>query len=309
MMADMIGHFLPETNQHEVVTMMLRFENITKRYGEKTALNGISLKLEEGIYGLLGPNGAGKSTMMNLITGNLKPSEGRILFDGREISEASKEIRSSIGYMPQSTALYSDFTGIDFLRYIASMKDMGKRNAEEQIETYLKRLDLYDVRNRKIRTWSGGMKQRLMLIQAMLNDPKILILDEPTAGMDPKQRIIVSNMISEKALNSLVLISTHVTSDVEFIAGEIILLKEGKVLRKDTVQKLTESLKGKVWTVYSKEEELERLYKIYTVCAIAKNSQGVSVRVISDGRPFEYCEQVRPVLSDVYMYYFGEAQI
>lgn len=289
--------------------MILRFENITKRYAEKIALSGISLKLEAGIYGLLGPNGAGKSTMMNLITGNLKPSDGRILFDSKEISEAGKEIRSLIGYMPQNSALYPDFTGIDFLRYIATMKDMERCIAEDQIETYLKRLDLYDVRNRKIRTWSGGMKQRLMLIQAMLNEPEILILDEPTAGMDPKQRIIVGNLISEKALNRIVLISTHVTSDVEFIANEIILLKDGKVLRTDTVRKLIEDLEGKVWTVYSKEEELERLYKTYTVCAITKNSQGVSVRVISDGRPLEYCERVRPALSDVYMYYFDEEYI
>ncbi len=291
------------------MTMKLSFENITKKYGEKTALHQISLDLEEGIYGLLGPNGAGKSTMMNLITGNLNLSEGRILFDGKEILKSGEEYRSSIGYMPQEAAVYPNFTGLDFLRYIASMKEMNGPNAEEQIETYLKRLDLYDVRNQKIRTWSGGMKQRLMLIQAMLNDPKILILDEPTAGMDPKQRIIVSNLISEKALNRIVLISTHVTSDVEFIASEIILLKEGKVLRKDTVPRLIGSLEGKVWTVYAKEDELERLYETYTVCAIAKNSQGVSVRVISNDRPLEYCEQVRPALSDVYMFYFGEAQI
>ena len=240
--------------------MKLILNNISKSYGSTLALDGFSATFEPGIYALLGPNGSGKSTLMNIITDNLKADNGEMLYsdNGEEpVSVGDKKLcfRSYIGFMPQYPGLYPSFTAKQFLEYVAVLKDIGgglskkERNAliDEQVTEVLEAVELSDVSNRKIKTFSGGMKQRLALAQAVLGDPKILILDEPTAGLDPKQRISVRNYISRMALNKIVIIATHVVPDVEFIAKDYIFLKKGTVIKQNSLHNLLSEIEGKVW--------------------------------------------------------------
>ena len=222
--------------------MQIILNRVTKKYGDKVALDDISFTLEHGVYGLLGPNGAGKSTLMNLLTCNMEPTSGSIVWDGKLLSQVKKEFRAVLGYMPQQQAMYPTFTAAEYLSYIAALHGMNKKDAGEAIERVLCQVELSDVANRKIRTFSGGMKQRLFLAQAILADPKVLILDEPTAGLDPYQRIAIRNMIAEMAADRLILIATHVVQDVEHISKEVLLLREGQLVRKAPPQELCREL-------------------------------------------------------------------
>lgn len=287
--------------------MIIELKNLSKSYGNKQALKNISLELTPGIYGLLGPNGAGKSTMMNIITGNLKQTDGDILFNGKDIGSSGKGFRRRIGYCPQQQTLYPGFTAEQFLFYMASLHGMNKKKARERIDWALKIFSLYDIKDKRIKTLSGGMKQRLLLAQSVLHDPDILILDEPTAGLDPRQRIAVRNIIGEIALHKIVLISTHVVQDVEFIAKEIIFLSDGDIICKGTANELTNSIGNKVWEIVDAEEALPEIMKIGTVCGIAKEGDNVAVRILSEKQLDGFCTPARPNLEDVYLYYFGTA--
>lgn len=236
--------------------MELTIQNITHRYGNLCALNNVSIVLTPGIYGFLGPNGSGKSTLMNIITGNLHQTSGEILWDGINVSENSHSFYHALGYMPQIQTFYPNFTAQEFMYYIASLKDMHMKEADTEIHQLLSKLELYTVRDHKIKTFSGGMRQRLLLGQALLNHPKLLILDEPTAGMDPKQRIAIARIIGELSKDSIVLISTHIVSDIEYIAKEVILLKKGQILTHDSVASLCSELQGMVFDVHMNEEQL-----------------------------------------------------
>lgn len=286
--------------------MELQIRNLRKNYGSKEALKGVNLRLNEGIYGLLGPNGAGKSTLMNILTGNLPQSGGEILLDGEDIRTLGIRFRERLGYMPQQQAFYPGFTLEQFLYYIGSLRGMKKAAAAQRISWSLELLGLSELRRKPIRTLSGGMKQRLLLAQAILADPDILILDEPTAGLDPKQRIAVRNLISEIALHKIVLISTHVVSDIEFIAKELILLSEGQVLQQATPSVLTAALEGKVWEVATEEAALPTIQKMGTVCGISKEGERVIVRLLSEHRPPVCCTAIHPNLEDVYLQSFGD---
>lgn len=287
--------------------MIIELKNLSKSYGNKQALKNISLELTPGIYGLLGPNGAGKSTMMNIITGNLKQTDGDILFNGTDIGSSGKGFRRRIGYCPQQQTLYPGFTAEQFLFYMASLHGMNKKKARERIDWALKIFSLYDIKDKRIKSLSGGMKQRLLLAQSVLHDPDILILDEPTAGLDPRQRIAVRNIIGEIALHKIVLISTHVVQDVEFIAKEIIFLSGGDIICKGTANELTNSIGNKVWEIVAAEEALPEIMKIGTVCGIAKEGDNVAVRILSEKQLDGFCTPARPNLEDVYLYYFGTA--
>ena len=287
--------------------MEIMLKNLCKSYGDKQALKNINLTLTPGIYGLLGPNGAGKSTMTNIITGNLKQTGGEILFDNTDIRTLGINFRGRIGYCPQQQALYPSFTAEQFLFYMASLHGMSRKYAEERTEWALKFLSLYDVRNKKIKSMSGGMKQRLLIAQSVMHDPDILILDEPTAGLDPRQRIAVRNMIGEIALHKTVIISTHVVQDVEYISKEIIFLSDGKIICRGTPEELMRHLENQVWEITACEENLHEIMKTGIVCGISKDGNGISVRILSEKKPDISCKAVRPSLEDVYLHYFGTA--
>lgn len=217
---------------------MLELNQVTKCYGQKLALNQVTLPLQEGIYGLLGPNGAGKSTMMNLITGNLTPTSGTITWNGQDIRSLGAEYRALLGYAPQQQGLYDSFTGRRFLSYMATLKGIAKRDIPSELERVLDYVHLTDVADRPIGGYSGGMKQRILIAQAILGDPKLLILDEPTAGLDPKERVRIREKIKAISAGKLILVSTHVVSDIQSITDQILLLKEGQLLAQDTVENL-----------------------------------------------------------------------
>ena len=239
--------------------MNLTVKDLHKNYGQKEALKGVSFKLDQGVYALLGPNGSGKSTLMNILTGNLKATSGSVFWDGKNIDKMDKEYRGIIGYVPQQQALYPDFTAIRFLSYIAALQGMKSKEANVRIPYALDTVELSDVASKKIKTFSGGMKQRLLIAQAILADPKLLIMDEPTAGLDPKQRVLMRKLIVEISFDKIVLLATHVVSDVEMIANEILLLKEGSLIRKGSSNSLIEEIRDDTNST-SDELSLEDVY-------------------------------------------------
>lgn len=217
---------------------MLELCNISKKYKEKIALNDVSLKLDNGIYGLLGPNGAGKSTLMNIITGNLEPTEGTIKWEGKEVKELGSNYRSLLGYAPQQQGMYETFSGRRFLSYMATLKGIPKSSMEDEINRVLLYVNMVEKSNQKIGTYSGGMKQRILIAQAIIGNPKLVILDEPTAGLDPKERVRIRERIAELSKDKIILVSTHVVSDIESIAKKIILIKTGKIIDYANVRSL-----------------------------------------------------------------------
>lgn len=285
----------------------LEIKNISKTYKKGTvkALDNFSVTLTSGVYGLLGPNGAGKSTLMNIITDNLNSDSGEVLYDGGNIKKLGKSYRSVLGYMPQQQGLYDDFTLKRFLWYMAALKGLKKKEAKEKITSLLETVNLTSSAHKKLGSFSGGMKQRALIAQALLNDPEILILDEPTAGLDPKERIRIRNFISEIAENKIVLISTHVVSDIEFIAKEIILLKSGQLVSHDTCNNLIKEIENKVFEIEVDREKLKYFQDNYRVSNLYHSDDKIVVRIVTDNKP-ENCkaESVKPTLEDLYLYIF-----
>ena len=224
--------------------MELLIENLTKKYGQKVALKDFSYGFTPGIYGILGANGAGKTTLMNLITDNVKRTEGRILWNGQEILKLGKDFRRLLGYMPQQQGMYADFSARAFLRYMASVKQLPRKEAGEQIEQLLSLVNLSEVAHKKLGGYSGGMRQRILLCQALLGTPEILILDEPTAGLDPKERLRLRQYIADLAKDRIVFITTRIVSDIETVADDVLLMKDGKLLCHGSPRTLMESING-----------------------------------------------------------------
>ena len=287
--------------------MKLEIKNISKTYKKGTvkALDDFSVTLTPGVYGLLGPNGAGKSTLMNIITDNLNADSGEVLYDGENINKLGKDYRSVLGYMPQQQGLYDDFTLNRFLWYMSALKGLKKKDAKEKITSLLETVNLTESAHKKLGGFSGGMKQRALIAQALLNNPEILILDEPTAGLDPKERIRIRNFISEIAEDKIVLISTHVVSDIEFIAKEIILLKEGKLISHNTCNSLTKEIENKVFEVEIEKENLKYFQENYRVSNLFHSGDKITVRIVTDTPPKNYKPKpVPPTLEDLYLYVF-----
>jgi len=289
--------------------MELIIRGLTKKYGKKLALNDFNALLTPGIYGLLGPNGAGKSTLMNLLADNLKADQGEVLFDGVDTIKLGKQFRRVLGFMPQQQGLYDNFTALRFLYYIAALKGMKKKKAREDINKVLALVNLTNDAHKKLGSYSGGMKQRILIAQAILNDPKVVILDEPTAGLDPKERIRIRNLISEISFNKIVIIATHVVSDIEYIAKEIIMLKDGHLLEKKSPSELIETVRMKVFEVRITEDLIKQIEEKYKVGNIARDKDKVVVRVLSDTPPIEYDYNLaQPGLEDVYLYLFDQVE-
>ena len=285
--------------------MELQFSHLDKHYGKVHALQDVSFSLTPGVHGLLGPNGAGKSTLMNILSGNLEQTSGTITYDGTDIRTMGKEFRRLLGYMPQQQALYPAMTATRFLSYMASLRNMTKGEAQDAIPRVLAQVGLTDKAGEKIKTFPGGMKQRLLIAQAILHDPKILILDEPTAGLDPKQRIAVRNLIAELAEDKIVILSTHVVGDVGCISKEILLLKEGRLLCQTPPGELIRQMEGSVWEVSITKEELPQWQSQYRISNIATHPRGLCLRILSDA-PVVEGKAVSPTLEDVYLQCFGE---
>ena len=287
--------------------MKLELLDLTKQYGNFTALDHVNITFTEGIYGILGANGAGKSTMMNLLTDNIPRTEGQILFDGTDILKLGKDFRRVLGYMPQQQGYYEHMTAQTFLYYVADLKAIPKKQARAEIEKLLEITNLSDVRHKKLGGYSGGMKQRVLLAQALLGNPKVVILDEPTAGLDPKERIRIRNFISSLSRGRIILLATHIVSDIESISDQILMMKHGHVVGVDTPSNLVDSMVGKVKELPCAPGDLERMQEQYKVGNVFQRRDEAWVRVIGDELPSsgQYVED-HLTLEDVYLYYLGE---
>lgn len=286
--------------------MELTIKELSKQYGSKKAVNHFSAKLTNGVYGLLGANGAGKTTLMRMICDVQTETEGAILFNGENIHDLGENYRNVLGYLPQNFGYYPNFTAYKFLMYIAAIKGLPHTKAHNRAIKLLEVVDLTEHKNEKVRTFSGGMKQRLGIAQALLNDPQVLILDEPTAGLDPKERVRFRNLISALAENRIVILSTHIVSDVEYIAKEILIMKNGKLIHQGEPEEILKPIEKCVWECEVSRKEAEELQTDY-VTANLKHSNGAErLRIISQNAPCKNAWNVEPTLEDLYLYYFAE---
>lgn len=287
--------------------MKLEIRHVTKRYRDKMAAADVSLTLTAGVWGLLGANGAGKTTLMRMLAGILRPTEGQILCDGVEIGALGAAYREKLGYLPQEFGFYPKFTVQDYLEYMAALKGLPRAEAARQIDALLERVSLAEVRRKKIVKLSGGMKRRVGIAQALLNDPEILILDEPTAGLDPGERVRFRNLLSEFAQDRIVLISTHIVSDVEYIAAENAVMKDGKIIAVDTTEGLVQQIEGKVWQGSAPAGELPRWEHRLQVVNLRNEPDGtVTLRYLAEAPQLPGSIPARPKLEDLYLWLFPE---
>lgn len=284
----------------------LEIVNLTKSYKHKNANENISLTLDSGVYGLLGPNGAGKTTLMKQIATLKQPTSGKILYNGKDINSLDDKYREVVGYLPQDFDAYKNFSAKDFLLYIGALKGMSKSEAKEKTEKLLTLVGLQEVKNKYISKFSGGMKRRVGIAQALLNDPKILILDEPTAGLDPQERARFRNLLSQIGKETIVILSTHIISDIESVAKETIMIKDGKVLLQGTHRKILNDMNGKVYSITVRNEsEVIDIQSKYKVVSIQRSVDDTELRVISDKEIKDFdAKMIEPRFEDVYMFYF-----
>lgn len=284
----------------------LVLDRVSKHFKNKIAVDAVSLHLRPGVYGFLGANGAGKTTLLRMLCGVLKPTSGEIRCNGTEIRTLDGEYRYLLGYLPQDFGYYPDFSAKRYLEYLAACKAVPKDLANGKVQEMLRLVGLEGDQKKKIKSFSGGMIRRLGIAQALLNDPEILILDEPTSGLDPKERIRFRNIISALSKEKIVILSTHIVSDVEFIADRILLMKQGQIVEQGTAQEVTDSVKGKVWEYLAESEEAARLNAAFAVSNLRNEGDKVYLRIVSDTCPCEGATPAQPRLEDVYLYYFEE---
>lgn len=284
--------------------MKLSIENLEKSYGRTRALTGFSYEFTPGIYGILGANGAGKSTLFGLLTDTLRRQSGAILWDGTDILKLGRKYRARVGYMPQAQGYYPQMSAREFLYYMGEVKGLPRSVRKAEAERLLKAVDLWDVADRKLGQFSGGMRQRALLAQAMLGNPELLILDEPTAGVDPRERIRIRGFIAGLARERIVLLATHVVTDVECIADQVLLMNKGELLKADRPENLIASIQSKAAEKLCTAEEIESYQRQYGFGSLFQRQEGQVLRLIGDNLPAEF----KPVksglsLEEVYLYY------
>lgn len=285
--------------------MKIRIEGLTKKYGELYALRDVETELGAGVYGLLGPNGAGKSTLMSILVGNLEQTAGVVYCDGADIRKMGKEYRKLLGYMPQQQNLYPGFTGWDFLAYMAALKNIPGEETKKRVLEAAEQVNLQDELKKKLHAYSDGMRQRILLAAAVINDPALLILDEPTAGLDPRERIRIRNLISSISGNKTVIIATHVVSDVEHISREVMLLGRGRLIRKAGTGELTEEISSFVHEITVPAEAIPEVEKQYCVSNILSDGTKARIRILAESVSGRYeASATIPTLEDVYLYHF-----
>ena len=285
--------------------MELSIDRLTKHFGSKIAVDCVSTTLAPGVYGLLGANGAGKTTLMRMLCAILEPTSGEVRLDGKEIAAMGEDYRDVLGYLPQDFGYYPTYTAAEFLSYIAALKGIPRDRAGKRVKELLEMLDLAHVADKKIKTFSGGMKQRVGIAQALLNNPQILILDEPTSGLDPKERVRLRNLLSEYAGNKIVILSTHIVSDVEAIADVVLVMNAGKIILQGTVPELAGQVEGCVWELTVPRARAREWQERVTVANYRHEGDNVVLRIISDEKPSDEAVPIDPSLDDAYLYYFG----
>lgn len=286
--------------------MELTLQELTKQFKDFTAVDRVSCTMETGVYGLLGVNGAGKTTLMRMLCTLMEPTAGSITLDGQDIFQMGADYRQLLGYLPQDFGYYPDFTAEDYLLYVAALKALKPMVARRRVKELLHKVGLEAVRKKKVKTFSGGMKRRLGVAQAVLNDPAILILDEPTAGLDPNERIRFRNLISELAQDRLVLLSTHIVSDVEYIAGEIFLMKDGTIAHSGATNDLISAISDRVWLCTVPRREVDTFARIYKVANVRLDGTGAQLRILAPQPPTPDAVPAEATLEDVFLSYFGE---
>ncbi len=288
--------------------MELSIDRLTKHYGKKIAVDCVSATLTPGVYGLLGANGAGKTTLMRMLCAILEPTSGEVRLDGKEIAAMGENYRDVLGYLPQDFGFYPTYTAAEFLSYIATLKGLPRDMAQRRIRELLGTVGLLGAAKKKLRTFSGGMKQRVGIAQALLNDPQVLILDEPTAGLDPKERVHLRNLLADYAGERIVILSTHIVSDVEAIADQVLVMKNGRFLLRGTVPELVRQANGKVWELTVPAAQARAWESRFTVANFRHEGEGdyVVLRIVSDERPAEQAVPCRATMEDLYLYHFGE---
>ena len=282
--------------------MSLRLASVGKRYSEGVwGVRDVDLALDTGIHGLLGPNGAGKSTLMRIVTTVTNPTTGSVYWNGTDVSESPAALRTVLGYLPQDFGVYPELTAAEFLRYVAALRGLDRSTAADRIDELLELTGLQRDRDRKLRTFSGGMRRSVGIAQALLNDPDLLVLDEPTVGLDPEKRVRVRNLLTAVANDRVVLLSTHIVPDIEATANNVALLREGELLAHTTPESLIERTTGRVFEYVTPRDELDEVRRQYQVSSTVQRSDGVEVRVIADDPPSPDAEAVRPTLEDAYL--------
>jgi len=289
--------------------MELTLERLNKRYEQQWALHQLSLRLSPGMLGLVGPNGAGKTSLMRMIATLLEPTEGRILWNGQDIRTHGQALRQVLGYLPQNFGIYPEFTGRQFLRYLAAMKGLPSSLLHRRVDEVLEMVNLEQVADRRLLTYSGGMKQRIGIAQALLNDPELLIVDEPTAGLDPSERVRFRTLLASLTRNRIVLLSTHIISDVEAVASRLVILQEGRVLSDTTPEALLVTARGGVWSVTVDQATALHLQASYQVSTMVNQVSGVTLRLVSPTRPHEAAVVVDPSLEEAYLLATGRQAV